>query len=549
MVFGRQWARLGPVAALCVAAVSSEGAEPFPVCGSTTDPTEGGCWQPLEGQRRCHVWNPNPQPEESADFEGRSRCRDGKLSGIGTLTWRWTEDGEIRSSTFTGPYAEGRANGRFVQARPDGYRAEGEYVDGKPHGNWVNSYPPGTEGKWDRIEASWVDGVSQGNWVYTDYEEVDGEFRETGREEGPVANGERHGDWDIVQRTFNSYSVSWSHRHGPYAEGERQRRWVELSHRANRDQYDARGAEAARWIEQEEGPYVDGKQHGNWVIVLEWTRDWDEVLAEAEAKRSIRRQGAYAEGQRHGTWKASLSNGQQIVRNYAQGTLHGPYEARDADGSVLVAAGLEDGKVTEIRLPKAALPSIQDGGSAQSPVVGGFGISLGPDMEQLRQLKCGDGSCITSAFWALNSVLEGFGESDAISGWVDEVPKPITRGRQYDFSVSPWIGISEVKARLHFESVEACKREKVRIDGLLRDKYGECRDYRHRADTESRKPIGQCDADGLPVAVVETWCTIWYSGDGEWDALILSYGVLDPGAREAVLEASRDKGEVHASEL
>ena len=82
----------------------------------------------------------------------------------------------------------------------------------------------------------------------------------------------------------------------------------------------------------------------------------------------------------------------------------------------------------------------------------------------------------------------------------------------------------------------------------LREKYGECRDYRFEADSNSRKPIGQCDSEGLPVAVVRARCSTWYADD-DWDALILSYGVLAPGTREAIVAAKQDKGEVDASEL
>ncbi|MDE0190474.1 MAG: hypothetical protein OXQ90_03880 [Gammaproteobacteria bacterium] len=540
---------LGFVAALCVAAFSSLAAEPFPVCGLTAGPAEGGCWQPLDGRRGCHVWNPNPQQEESAEFDGRSRCPDRKLTGTGTLTWRWTDDGESRSQTTTGPYSEGRAHGRFVVAEIGGFRAEGEYMHGEPHGHWVNNNPPGTLGLWDRFEGPWVDGVQQGNWVFADYEDVDGEFRETAREEGPFANGERHGDWDVVRRTFNVGHVGWSHQYGPYSEGKRQGRWVEVSHRATRAKYDARNAEAVHRSEREEGQYAGGKRHGNWVIVKEWARNWGETLAETEEKRSIRREGPYKEGQRHGTWKARLSNGYQIVRNYTEGSIHGPYEARDADGSLLVAASLVDGKVTELRLPKAALPSIQRNGSARLPVLGGFGIGLGPDLAQLGQLRCGDDTCTNKALSALHSVLEGF-EQSGVASRVDEVPRPITRGRLYFISVSPWIGISQVRAWLYFESTNACDQEKARIDGLLRQKYGECRDFRYEADSEYRTPIGQCDVNGLPVAVVQTSCTTRYSvDDDDWDALILSYGILDPGAREAVIGAWRERGEVRASEL
>lgn len=376
-----------------------------------------------------------------------------------------------------------------------------------------------------------------------------GEFREVQREEGHWENGKKHGDWDSVERRFSSYLVEWSHQYGPYVEGERRGRWAESEHRAHRSQYDIRDSEAAYRSERASGQYVDGEREGDWVMVEEWVADYDEVLAEAEAKRTIRRTGAFAEGQRHGTWRATLSNGHQIVRNYAAGRSHGSYEARDSDGSLLVVASFDDGEVTELRLPNAALPPDRGDDSEPSAVVGAFGIALGPDLEQLRQLQCGGSSCINTAFWVLHSVLENFAQSDGIPGWVEEVPKPITRGRLYDFSVSPWIGISSVTAWLHFDSADACVDEKVRIDGLLREKYGECRDYRYAADDELRETVGQCDDNGLPVAMVRSRCRTRYSEDGDWDALTLSYGVLNPATREAVVKAWQEKGEVRSSEL
>ena len=581
-------------------AAGPSSAGPSPVCGSAEGIPESGCWLPLEGKRQCYVWNGSPEPNESAEFEGRSRCRGGKLSGTGTLTSRWTIRGEERTNTSTGTYSEGRKNGRFVEARSDGYRGEGEYLDGEPHGNWINRFPPapnrwdrveaswingkrhgrwvftnprrtkewerlegsyangkrvgqwvyselpGTEGKWDRLVGAFVDGQRHGEWVYTDYEKVDGRFVETRREVGPVLQDfERHGDWDLIQRSFGTAIIEWSHRNGTYVEDQRQGRWVELSSTALRDRYDALNEEAAYKRDRAEGDYRDGRRHGDWTIVAEEVEVWGDVLAETAATRSIRREGAYAEGQRHGVWKVTMSDGRQIVEKYERGMLHGSYEAKDSSGSVIVAASLEGGKVTDLRLPIAALPLMQSSGSTRSPVVGGFGIELGPDVEQLRQLKCGDDTCITTAFWTLRSVLESFEQAASIPGLVYEVPAPITRGRQYDFSVSPWIGISQVRAWLHFESADACERDKIRIDGLLREKYGECRDYRFEAESESRKPIGQCDADGLPVAVVRARCSTW----DDWDSLILSYAVLDAAARQAVLQAEREKGEVNANEL
>ena len=271
----------GTAMVIAVASVSAPAcaAELLPICGQAATGADGGCWQKLGAKRNCHVWNPSPRAGESATFDGRSRCRDGKLSGTGTLTWRWTADSEHRSSTTTGTFADGKRNGRFVNERFDGGRSEGDLVDGKPNGHWVNTNPPGTPRLWDRAEGPWVHGVRQGQWTFVDYSDADGEFQESHRLEGPYVEGQRHGDWVRVRG-------------------------------------DSRAAMA----------YEDGKLHGPYV---------------AEFDDGRRQTGEYAEGERAGRW-VTVDSAENIIeeRNWAEGKLHGVFIATHREMEFQATGGL-----------------------------------------------------------------------------------------------------------------------------------------------------------------------------------------------------------------
>ena len=185
---------------------------PEPVCAGVAD--QKACWIPVQGMPDCHVWNPNPQPEETVSFDSSASCANGKLTGTGVLAWRFRKDGEWTSisepggpyvngkrhgswtvrfengSVYEGPYVEGNRHGRWVETAADGGRQEGHYVAGAPDGRWV--YYDSA----DNVVGGglWANGLRQGHWVTTD---VYGDVRS-----GKFVDGKRDGEW----RTTNAKS-------------------------------------------------------------------------------------------------------------------------------------------------------------------------------------------------------------------------------------------------------------------------------------------------------------------------------------------------------
>ena len=559
--------RLLLAAGMTMGMAAAYGAELAPVCGAAGAPAEGGCWQPLENRRSCHVWNPNPQPDESATFEGRMGCRNGKLSGTGKLTWMVREDGELRSSTNTGPYSEGKTNGRFVLTGPGGFRAEGEYVEGQPHGHWVNTRPHGTEGIPDRFEGSWVDGIQQGEWTLIDYDE-DGKLIE--EQKGFVAGGKRHGEW--VEHGYNEEGKLTHEHKGAYFGGKRHGDWILESTEYWWATYRERsigaydhGKRHGAWVrvryaetddgthvayERQEGPYVENEKHGPWVEI---EHNHDVTLrndgADAHGDEWTRSEGSYLQGEKDGTWSHVVSDGRKIVETFSGGQWSDDYTAWSADGAILVSATVENGEVTALRLPQAAVPQPPEGASNRSPVLGAFGIAFGGDVDQLAPLGC-EGRhddeprhCLTMALEMIDRRVKRFSPRPPYAFKVNRVPAPITRGQGYSVSVSPWFGISRVSTSLSFESEEACRQQDERLRGLLADKYGKCTDYSFPPTAPGRTPIGQCDSDGLPTIKISLYC------NDDNNAVFLNYEILDPSERESLVAVRRKKGEISASEL
>ena len=106
---------------------------PEPLC---TGETGSGCWMEVADQPGCHIWNPNPQSEETVTWSGR--CVDGKVSGKGRAVWRYREDGVSKSSRNEGSYLDGKSgDGHWVNRYSDGDVWEGPIVGGEYHGIWV----------------------------------------------------------------------------------------------------------------------------------------------------------------------------------------------------------------------------------------------------------------------------------------------------------------------------------------------------------------------------------------------------------------------------
>ena len=128
-----------------------------PLCtGETGTP----CWQEVANQPGCHLWNSNPQPEETVTWSGDCDAQ-GRANGKGKSIWRFREDGTWRTSVGEGELRGGKqfiGVGFFVT--PMALWVEGPYVEGKRHGHWIWRLRDGTV--W---EGPYVDGEFHGLWV------------------------------------------------------------------------------------------------------------------------------------------------------------------------------------------------------------------------------------------------------------------------------------------------------------------------------------------------------------------------------------------------
>lgn len=160
------------------------------------EPEGAACWMELTGHPGCYVWNPEPQPDETAVWTGD--CSAGFAQGPGTLTWAYP-DGE---QEHEGNQRYGHPHGESVIRDGAGWMDEGPFRFGKRHGQWIETTADGAV-----LEGPYVDGEENGHWVlkFTD---------DRGTQEGPYVDGQMHGHW--VQR-FASGSVG----EGPYVDGER----------------------------------------------------------------------------------------------------------------------------------------------------------------------------------------------------------------------------------------------------------------------------------------------------------------------------------------
>ena len=80
----------------------------------------------------------------------------------------------------------------------------------------------------------------------------------------------------------------------------------------------------------------------------------------------------------------------------------------------------------------------------------------------------------------------------------ERVPRPIPGARSYHVTVHLAHGVTQVEAEFRFAAEEDCEQERSRLDGLLREKYGEC-----GPEWDPQLHIGQCDARGLGVRTAQ----------------------------------------------
>ena len=160
---------------------------PEPLCrGGARTP----CWLETENQPGCHLWNPNPQPNETVTWSGA--CVEAKASGQGRVVWRYGGG----TTTCEGGLIAGNANGWGTCTMPNGDRYEGEWRDSELHGRATFT---GTNG--DRYEGDWRDNKKHGRGTYT--------WSRGDRYEGDWRDNKKHGRGTYTWPAGNSETCEW----------------------------------------------------------------------------------------------------------------------------------------------------------------------------------------------------------------------------------------------------------------------------------------------------------------------------------------------------
>ena len=77
----------------------------------------------------CFVWNGEPKSNETALWAGR--CENGRVSGKGTMIWRYEGN---RTQRVDGEFRDDKQTGRGIRNYPSGNRYDGEWQDNKANG-------------------------------------------------------------------------------------------------------------------------------------------------------------------------------------------------------------------------------------------------------------------------------------------------------------------------------------------------------------------------------------------------------------------------------
>ena len=276
----------------------------------------------------CYFWNFSPERYPPMTWSGG--CSDGFAQSKGTL---------LGDSWGERSFAMGVHSIKKVTRKETG-----QFQNGKKHGHWVESYKDsttydgGAEKPWLRVsEGLYVEGKRHGYWVTHLDSLID--------EKGPYMDGKRHGDWvhyfsdesvkgedDIyyVHRWYEhwySWYGYWSlpgsgnnHREaldeGPYVEGKRHGRWV-----VRRDYSISlpgwEGLPDSGWmVIKQEGPYVGGRRHGDWVYYF--------------PDGSVEAKGSYVNNERHGSWVHYFPDGSvRIKASWVNNKRHGKWVTTD----------------------------------------------------------------------------------------------------------------------------------------------------------------------------------------------------------------------------
>ena len=184
---------------------------------SQTPSVKEGHW--VKTMRGCEVWRGTDSSNLTATWNGW--CKDGLVSGFGTLTFEYDADGKRVTSRYDGEMIDGKPNGQGELVKPDGTRYEGGFKDGWTQGNGIATYESG-----EHYEGEFLHGLphGQGIMTYSTGERLEGEFVDGipqgygtviypngDRYEGTFVDGAAHGDGKYLWEKGNSYEGEFSY--------------------------------------------------------------------------------------------------------------------------------------------------------------------------------------------------------------------------------------------------------------------------------------------------------------------------------------------------
>lgn len=279
------------------------------------------CWMEVRNQPGCFIWADTDWPEQ--EFQWFGKCSEGLAQGEGTLVTRIRLDLSLFALSFfeseqQGMVVEGRRQGDWSARSLFGKREERSYVLGFRHGLWKIRHRNGTteevpyqlgrhsgfpilrDADGEQVPFSWERPLTE-DWPYDSSPYKQGMQRVTG------ADGEIENEFFVE----NSRVIVW----------EPKQQEEELKATPFRDNhptgYYALSLEDGT---EAEGPFVDGKMHGEWTF-----RSWDGEKVST---------GRYDENRRTGRWTETYYDGRVAQGPYRGRFKHGDWTVRYSRGDV-----------------------------------------------------------------------------------------------------------------------------------------------------------------------------------------------------------------------
>lgn len=363
-----------------------------------------------------------------------------------------------------------------------------------------------------------TDGLTQGTGTLIG---VWGEEQESYEAAGRIKDGKMNGNW-----IFRG-ADGWVNE-GPFVDGKLNGNWI---------QRDADGTSA-------EGSYVDGQRNGNWVV---------------EFPDGRLHEGPYVDGKKNGNWVFTESSGDLEKGSFLDNKWDGEWTHRNAKSGLTVVRTFRAGELVDLRVDRPAGRHLTANPSGSATVTGAFGITLGSDLAQLKNISHPrsddpDWNCLDQVsldygyqFRRLNDGTEDLlEETKAGENWIlldiENPPNPIPGGSMYQAQINVWDGrIMQLSTYIKAASREACDEEESRLEKLLEDKYGQCIDPTYKPNQIGVKPIGQCDANGLIERRITASCL--------GSLLNLQYNIISDVYRMKIIDAWMRIGRPSAEDL